>query len=77
MNASSGAYEAAKKLNCFEEAVAHMEVKRKRWAVEDVLSSVKAHNNFPSWRKEDEGRYRAAVKFGVVARIRSQIEKNQ
>jgi len=77
MKASSGAYEAAKKLKCFDEAVAHMKVQRKRWTIEDVINSVNGHETYSSWRKEDEGRYRAAVKFGVVARIRSQIEKNQ
>jgi len=77
MKSSSGAYEAAKKLKYFDEAVAHMKVQKKRWAVEDVLNSVNKHKTLSSWRKEDESRYRAAVKFGVIARIRSQIEKNK
>tara|TARA_B100000315_G_scaffold2855_1_gene2740 strand:+ start:206 stop:1750 length:1545 start_codon:yes stop_codon:yes gene_type:complete len=73
MRVSSGAYEAAKKLGYFEEAVAHMNVLRKRWSAKEILSSVGRHQKLSEWRKENEGRYRAAVKANLVEQVKKLI----
>ena len=50
-----------------------MNVLRKRWSAEEVLSSVGRHQKLSEWRRENENRYRAALKANLVEQVKMLI----
>ena len=73
--ASPGAYEAAKKLGIFDEAVAHMTVVRRSWSVEDVIASTIGHTTVYGWRKAEPKAYAAASRLGILETITAKLQK--
>ena len=60
MKNSSGAYEAAKNNNWFDDATAHMKVLRKRWTKEEIIIDAKKYTTKVQWRNASSGARMAA-----------------
>jgi hypothetical protein len=61
-----GAWQAGKRLGCFEKATAHMEIKwKKLWDKKsDVIAEAQKFSTRSSWQKGSSGSYAAARRNG-------------
>jgi len=65
-NESVGSYEAAKRMNCFDKAVQHMSILRKKWTKDEVLNLAKQFSTIAEWRKNNSKSYMAARRHEIV-----------
>ena len=74
---SAGAYEAAKRLGCFEEATLHMRVLRKKWTPDSIKASTESFQTLSEWMGEHPGAYNAARKFGILDEVTKRLQKGR
>lgn len=72
---SVGAYEAAKRLGCFEEAVAHMEPVRRSWSIEAIFESAEKYSKISEWKKFEGSAYQAARRLSVLESVSRHMQK--
>lgn len=63
---SVGSYEAAKRLSCFEEAIQHMTVLRKKWTRNEILDVASQFNTISEWRTNNSSSYAAARRLKIM-----------
>jgi predicted GIY-YIG superfamily endonuclease len=63
---SSGSYEAAKRLGCFNEAIEHMRLVRQSWTKEKVIASARNFKTIAGWRQKNSPAYAAARRLKIV-----------
>jgi len=63
---SSGSYEAAKRLGCFNEAIEHMRLVRQSWTKEKVIASARNFKTIAGWRQKNSSAYAAAHRLKIV-----------
>ena len=59
------AYEAAKRLECFDEATNHMDTLRK-WSPAEVIAAAKPYSTVKEWRANNPTSYSAASRLGII-----------
>lgn len=77
MRNSAGAYEAAKRLKCFEEATAHMQIMRMSWNEDKINSSMKGFTDLQSWRDANPNAYAAAHRLGILQEITNKLPRKK